>query len=67
MASFLDYAKEGATFVFSEGIVSKGVFAFSVSLFISFLINIIFQDVKSLYVICIFIEIFRYYISIFEL
>lgn len=31
VATFLDYAKAGANFVFSEDIVSKGVFAFAVS------------------------------------
>lgn len=31
VATFLDYAKVGASFIFSEDIVNKGVFAFAVS------------------------------------
>ncbi|XP_039302080.1 solute carrier family 28 member 3 isoform X2 [Solenopsis invicta] len=43
VATFLDYAKAGSTFVFSDDIVSKGVFAFTVLpviYFFSFMVQI---------------------------
>ncbi|XP_011297444.1 solute carrier family 28 member 3 isoform X1 [Fopius arisanus] len=45
VAQFLDYAKDGATFVFSPGLVDNGVFAFSVLpviFFFSFMIQILY-------------------------